>query len=270
MKFHGAQHGISVEGPTLLHVGERGVDDPKFAVDEFVLAPPGTVVAPRPHGMEATPQNAALALIDQADGTDIIDGNTMRLLQNTIDMHEAAEGAQITPGAQSMADALIQMIQQGGFSIDMLLGILGLMNSLGIVIPEAIGVTDVADLRDIIGGDLSGGLPTLASRQFGEQQRINNANLMSQLGVIIPGLLSKTGSQFEAGLTRALDPGLNTAVSDFEAGGGGISSIQTATGNVQPLETLAKKQQDFNNALAGFRSFGLGRTRPSVSPTAGV
>ncbi len=270
MKFYGAAHGISVEGPTLLHVGERNPNDKKFEVDEFVLAPPGTVVAPRPRGMAATPQNAALALIDQADGTDIIDGKTMRMLQNTIDMHAAEHGAQVTPGAQSMSDLLAQLLGGGGISIDMLLGIITLMQSLGTIIPEAIGVTDVADLRDIIGGATGGNVPTLAARQFGEQQRINNANLMSQLGVIIPGLLGATGSQFESGLARALDPGLAAADVNFRGGTGNIGELQTAVRDIQPLETLAKKQQDFNNALTGFRSFGLSGPRPSVSPTAGV
>ncbi len=273
MKFYGAAHGTTVEGPTLLHVGERSVDDKKFATDEFVLAPPGTVVAPRPHGMEATPQNAALALIDQADGTDIIDGKTMRLLQNTIDMHGAHDGAavaEVAPGAQSMAELLSQLVQDGGMSIDMLLGIFSLFESMGLIIPEAVGVTDVADLRDIIGGATGGNTPTLGARQFGETQRINNANIMAQLGVIIPGLLGKTGTSFDAGLAQALDPGLRNATGNFQGGTGNITEIGKAVRDVQPLETLAKQQQTFNQALSGFRSFGLGRPRPSVSPTAGV
>src|SRR5574341_555290 len=55
-----------VEGPTILRVGERNPTDKKFAVDEFVFAAPGTIVAPRPHDMEPTMDNAIRALVDTA------------------------------------------------------------------------------------------------------------------------------------------------------------------------------------------------------------
>lgn len=343
--FYGAAHGISVQGPTLLHVGERSSNDKKFATDEFVLAPPGTVVAPRPQGMKATPENAARAIMAQLSGLDlskaehgaevatipaekackILEDGTLEgkpltpeqqrffsmicqgegqagppqqggpqqqagppqggpppealaALQQILAQQgggggalpQAADGAQVAPGAQSMADLLQKLLQDGGFSIDMLLGIFSLMNSLGIIVPEAIGVTDVQDLRDIFGGDLSGSLETLQSRQFGETQRVNNASIMAQLGVIIPGLLGKTGRKFDAGLARALDPGLINAAGNFEGGTGNIGEIGRAVRDVQPLKTLAAQQQEFNNALTGFRSFGLGQRRPSVASTSGI
>ena len=52
-------------GPTMLRVGERQQGDPEFESDEYLLAPPGTVVAPRTKGEEPTPENAAAAIMRQ-------------------------------------------------------------------------------------------------------------------------------------------------------------------------------------------------------------
>jgi hypothetical protein len=303
MTFYGAKHGTVVKGPTLLHVGERSPDDKEFAQDEFVLAPPGTVVAPRPHDMEPTPENAARAimaqlseasLVEAQEGATVSKGKACKILEDGMvngkkltgpqkrlfgmacsgkepELAGAQEGATVAPGAQSMADFLQQLLGQGGVSIDMLLGIIGLMQSLGTIIPGAIGITDPADLRDIIGGATGGNVPTLDARQFGEQQRVNNANIMAQLGFIIPGLLGQTDPRrFDAGLAMALDPGLSGAVGDFGAGGGNITDIGRAARNVGPIPTLAQKQQEYQQALTGFRSFGLGRPRPRTSPTASI
>lgn len=55
-----------VEGPAILRVGERSPKDKKFATDEFVYAAPGSIVAPRPHDMEPTMENAIAALLTTA------------------------------------------------------------------------------------------------------------------------------------------------------------------------------------------------------------
>lgn len=52
----------SIAGPTLLQVGERSPTDKKYQTREVLLAPPGTVVAPMPKGMEPTEENG-LALV---------------------------------------------------------------------------------------------------------------------------------------------------------------------------------------------------------------
>lgn len=56
----------TVQGPALLHVGERKRGDKNFHTDEYVLAPPGTIVAPRRRGEPATAENALKALSRQA------------------------------------------------------------------------------------------------------------------------------------------------------------------------------------------------------------
>lgn len=53
------------EGPTMLHVGERSPKDKNFETSEVVLAAPGTVVAPIPKGMKATPENAHALILAQ-------------------------------------------------------------------------------------------------------------------------------------------------------------------------------------------------------------
>lgn len=59
----GRASGGSVEGPTILRVGERPAGDKKYATEEVVLAGPGTVVAPVPKGMENPSEEDALGLI---------------------------------------------------------------------------------------------------------------------------------------------------------------------------------------------------------------
>lgn len=55
-----------LQGPQLIRVGERAHGDKgKYATDEYLLAPPGTIVAPRPRDEEPTPENAARAIIKQ-------------------------------------------------------------------------------------------------------------------------------------------------------------------------------------------------------------
>lgn len=55
-----------IAGPALIHVGERSPKDKNFATDEYVFAPPGTIVAPRKKGEKPTAENAMRALSAQA------------------------------------------------------------------------------------------------------------------------------------------------------------------------------------------------------------
>ena len=55
-----------LKGYQILRVGERSAKDKKFATDEFLAAPPGTIVAPRPKGTAPTMQNAIKALAETA------------------------------------------------------------------------------------------------------------------------------------------------------------------------------------------------------------
>ena len=53
-----------VGGPgTLIRVGERSAKDKKYATEEVIFAPPGTVVAPVPRGMENPSHEDAVGLI---------------------------------------------------------------------------------------------------------------------------------------------------------------------------------------------------------------
>ncbi len=51
-----------LKGFQILRIGERSTKDKKFATDEYLAAPPGTIVAPRPKGQAPTMQNAIKAL----------------------------------------------------------------------------------------------------------------------------------------------------------------------------------------------------------------
>lgn len=55
-----------LKGFQLLRVGERSRKDKKYETDEFVAAPPGTIVAPRPKGMAPTVENAIQQLTNTA------------------------------------------------------------------------------------------------------------------------------------------------------------------------------------------------------------
>lgn len=63
-------------GPQLIRVGERKPGDKTYAVDEYILAPPGTIVAPRRKGEPPTPENAARAIIKKAKELGMLDANT--------------------------------------------------------------------------------------------------------------------------------------------------------------------------------------------------
>lgn len=54
-----------LEGSQFIRVGERSKSDKHYATDEYLFAPPGTIVAPRPKNEEPTPENAARAIIRQ-------------------------------------------------------------------------------------------------------------------------------------------------------------------------------------------------------------
>lgn len=58
-----------VEGPTILHVGERKHGDKNFETSEVVLAAPGTVVAPIPKGMKVNSENALMLILQQILGS---------------------------------------------------------------------------------------------------------------------------------------------------------------------------------------------------------
>jgi hypothetical protein len=58
--------GKAYGGPIIMRVGERTGKSPRYAKDEFILAAPGTVIAPRPKGVKPTLENAARAILKQA------------------------------------------------------------------------------------------------------------------------------------------------------------------------------------------------------------
>ena len=58
--------GKAYGGPIIMRVGERTGKSPRYAKDEFILAAPGTIIAPRPKGVKPTLENAARAILKQA------------------------------------------------------------------------------------------------------------------------------------------------------------------------------------------------------------
>lgn len=56
---------VAMSGPALIQVGERSPKDKKYQTREVVLAPPGTVVAPMPKGMEPTHENGMALVLSQ-------------------------------------------------------------------------------------------------------------------------------------------------------------------------------------------------------------
>lgn len=86
-----------VAGPTLIHVGERPRGQKKYASDEYVLAPPGTIVAPRKRGEKPTPENAARAIIGQAEKMGLLGGEPMSKGPAAYDAYTKAKGMAQTP-----------------------------------------------------------------------------------------------------------------------------------------------------------------------------
>lgn len=93
--------GKLVSGPTLLHVGERPRGDKKYATDEYVLAPPGTIVAPRLKGEEPTPENAARAIVRQGRKLGLLPAGKGKAMPNlpAYAAYKAAQGLATPPAA---------------------------------------------------------------------------------------------------------------------------------------------------------------------------
>lgn len=234
----------NVQGPTLLHVGERRRGDKRYHSDEYVYAPPGTIVAPRRRGEPATPENAMRAIqrqVAKAGGTmakgptayqafnkaraiaspvpvgppvfremtkaqmgatvssqqpvastqaapDPI-GDALRaisavsssygvgneaaasMLNNQpIPSAPAAENIPFATGGGAMSDFLTALL--GGANLtgpDLMLAQLAIMSALGRIDPRAIGVTDPARFRALLGEGM--GEPTLDM----QRQRFNQS-----------------------------------------------------------------------------------------------
>jgi len=65
-KIGGYEDGGAVSAPvsgSLIRVGERSPNDKKYATEEVILAPPGTIIAPVPKGMENPSHEDAMGLI---------------------------------------------------------------------------------------------------------------------------------------------------------------------------------------------------------------
>lgn len=224
--------GKVLDGPQLIRVGERSKADKKYATDEYLLAPPGTIVAPRLKGEKPTPENAAKALLGKAIELGMIPtgGETMGpsafrafasgqgagTRQASVGppmlrkIRGAATGAAVNPvadalnaikavgsaagvddataagmlntgdaplgdtvdfaeGTGSMSNYLQQLLAGGQLTgPDLMLAQLAFMQNLGYIDPRAIGVTDPAKFRSIIGEGKGTATIDLKKQMFNE------------------------------------------------------------------------------------------------------
>lgn len=85
-----AAQGKVVEGPTLSRVGRHD--------DEYALLPPGSVIAPKPEGEQATVANALAAIIGQMRGGGVVS----RAKAKKILKHGAVRGHELTDKQQGL------------------------------------------------------------------------------------------------------------------------------------------------------------------------
>lgn len=249
-----------LQGTQLLHVGERPRGDKKFATDEYVLAPPGTIVAPRLKGEEPTPENAIRAIIGKAvELSAMAEGGAVAgptAYQTYVKAHpqthraasrgvrgvatpksgprvfrrlrQAQEGAAVNPwGGPGVAEALqaIQRAQQavaGGATMQ------GFQNYANL---DATGAVNTAPAGQDLGvAEGSGQFNNLLQVLLGGAGITGPDNMLAQLAVM--GQLG----QIDPRALGVTDP----------------KKFRELIGQGQGMPTLAARKQSFDESLYGF------------------
>ncbi len=245
----GAKAGVKVEGPVLLHVGERTKDDPRFASDEFVLAPPGTVVAPRPHNMKPTVANARKAIAGQLAG---------------LSLDEAAEGA--TVGKAKACKMLEDGSANGKALSKGQKKFFGFVCSGGEPTKAADGAIVSGEVLDMLAG--AGGMYEMhaGGEVTGGGQVTEGTDIMSQL---LASLLGGAGTGIDS---MGLIIGLMQALGQFNPAALGVTDPQELRdvfagqgGNFLARDQFQEQQRQNNTALMqslGFIIPGLSNLGP--------
>lgn len=258
-----------LEGPQLIHVGERKPGDKKFATDEYLFAPPGTIVAPRRRDEKPTLENAARAIVAQGQKLGMLPkGHPDGLLGL---MPEGAEGQGVSagpaayksfmksaspkatsakkgvtgrPAAKTSPPAFhaLQTAEDGAGASpdplgDALRAILATSQAQGIDVNSAANV-------------LHGGVPATAPAGG----TIGQAEGTGAFAGLLQSLLAAAGLTGPDLLTAQL--GIMQAMGRIDPRALGItdpSQFRTLLGEGKGMPTVQGRQQDFNESLYGFQ-----------------
>jgi hypothetical protein len=229
-------------GTQLILVGERGHKDKRFESSEYLLAPPGTIVAPRPKGEPATEENAMKAVKKMAKtlGGHMGKGpagyaafrSKRRAPRGPRRLRAAAEGAATNPwGEPGVAEALqaIARVQQA--------------NAAG---ATQQGWQNFANLDIPASAPVTGGVAPAGSD-------IQYAEGSGQFNNLLATLLSAAGI---TGDTNALNLGVMEALGRIDPRALGITDpakFRELIAQGKGMPTLQGRQQAFNESLYGFQ-----------------
>ncbi len=171
-----AAKGIIADEDSVLNVGERNPNDTDtFEVDEFVLSKPGSIVAPRFKGEEVTMENATHAFEEMLK---------FGHRKEKKEIRGAQEGdPQVFTGTNLLASMLDALSANAGLGAAIPQNQISLFEQLGIVAPNAFGLTDPKDFRDALAAALApggGGVQTLGARNLGLQGELGRGGLANQ------------------------------------------------------------------------------------------
>ena len=229
-----------VPGPALIQVGERSANDKKFATDEYIYAMPGTIVAPRPHGEEPTPQNAAKAILKKGRELGIFGSETKP---------EHLMGGNMPPAYtayKNMAAAVgpknfnrVPRAQTGAAvnpTGDALTAIQSVADMLGVDIPTAVGMLS--------------GVPQPTQDLGATYPYAEGGDAMSQFMQLLLGAAGITGPD----LTLAQLAVMNSlgTVNPMAIGVTDPVEFRNLLMSGQGMPTLDARKQKFNESLFGF------------------
>lgn len=268
--------GKLLHGTSLIRVGERKAGDKKYAVDEYLLAPPGTIVAPRLRNEEPTPENAARAIIAQgkklgmlpegAAPEDILGGSDMNMPAYTA--YRAAQGtanasapARLSRSARDRSEPQRQSVvsrasRNGPPMYHMLQGAEeGMAAAPGMAVnpfEEALrAISQVATQRGIDPTAAAGMLNTPASQ--GPQPTIPMAEGTTAFQGLLEQLLSAAGLTGPDLMLAQL--GIMNSIGSIDPRALGITDpakFRSLLGENMGMPTLDARKQTFNESLFGF------------------
>lgn len=260
--------GRVVVGPAILHVGERPAGDKKYATDEFVLAPPGTIVAPRPKNVKPTFRNAVRLLKQQA----------MKSGYKAPDIVKAAGGTYVVQPGDTLWSIAARMLGSGARWPEILRasGLPANFDPRSLRVGQTLTMPGQPQpgrpprtrssgsappsqpMQVAVGADLLRQYLEMLTGQFSQQMAtelpLAQLAMMSAVGALVPGLLGVTDPRlFRQGLVAALTGGNPPS---------GLSSEQ-----LRVFPTLARQQMMVNRATRQLLGPTVGRT---VFPSFGV
>lgn len=209
-------------GTTLLRVGERSPRDRRYASDEFVLAAPGTIVAPRPRNEPPTMETAVRQLV--------------KTLQQAKPVR--AQAGAVTDPSLLQGTALLQQFLSGLLpGMGMLMGPeqqFGLAQIMGYLFPGLMGMTNPVEFAQAY-------------------QRAHPAQLFQEVGKAPIYFLEPTTGQ----LRHITDPAVMEAMGAPWGGVRTVSSLPGPWGAPITLEQAPRFRSYFQTPTLGAQTLAL-------------